>query len=285
MPTSDLIAGSLSGFVSCVLLQPLEVIKTRLQQQSLRSVNASPPASSCVAPVQTYSPCHILLTCRSFKEVMKPLISRPSNLWRGTVPTILRNVPGVSIYFYTLSLIRQTFIPQATRAARSSKYITLVNISAGTLARAGAGFILMPVSVIKVRFESTLYNYKGLAEASADIFRKEGFRGFFSGYGATALRDAPYAGIHLAIYEGTKVLIGGCYPPRHEADHSIIAELAFVWTIDINVVWSNCWFVSDKHYTAVWCNQNTNPVVTQQLSKSMVWRKESPESMTLLSWS
>jgi hypothetical protein len=33
MPASDLVAGSLSGLVSCVLLQPLEVIKTRLQQQ------------------------------------------------------------------------------------------------------------------------------------------------------------------------------------------------------------------------------------------------------------
>ena len=140
---------------------------------------------------------------------MRPLLLHPTALWRGTVPTILRNVPGVSIYFYTLSFIRQTLIPQATRAARSSKYVTLVNVSAGMLARAGAGFILMPISVMKVRFESSLYNYRSLAEASMDIFRKEGFRGFFSGFGATALRDAPYAGIHLALYEGTKALIGG----------------------------------------------------------------------------
>jgi solute carrier family 25, member 38 len=70
----------------------------------------------------------------------------------------------------------------------------------------------MPISIIKVRFESNLYNYTSLAEASADIFKKEGFRGFFSGYGATALRDAPYAGIHLAIYEATKALLGGIFP-------------------------------------------------------------------------
>ena len=140
---------------------------------------------------------------------MKPLIAHPSNLWRGTVPTILRNVPGVSIYFYSLSFIRQTLVPQATRANLSKKYVTLVNVSAGTIARAGAGFILMPISVIKVRFESNLYDYKSLAEASADILKREGPRGFFSGFGATALRDAPYAGIHLAIYEGTKALLGG----------------------------------------------------------------------------
>lgn len=145
---------------------------------------------------------------------MRPLILHPSNLWRGTVPTILRNVPGVSIYFYSLSWIRQSLIPQATRATRSSEYVTLVNVSAGMLARAGAGFILMPISVIKVRFESNLYNYKSLAEASADIFKKEGGRGFFSGYGATALRDAPYAGIHLALYEGTKSLLGGISPRK-----------------------------------------------------------------------
>ena len=140
---------------------------------------------------------------------MKPLIAHPSNLWRGTVPTILRNVPGVSIYFYSLSFIRKSLIPQATRAKLSKKYVTLVNMFAGTLARAGAGFILMPISVIKVRFESNLYNYKSLAEAFVDIFKREGPRGFFSGFGATALRDAPYAGIHLAIYEGTKAVLGG----------------------------------------------------------------------------
>ena len=67
----------------------------------------------------------------------------------------------------------------------------------------------MPISVIKVRFESNLYNYRSLAEASADIFKREGGRGFFSGFGATALRDAPYAGIQVAVYEGTKALLGG----------------------------------------------------------------------------
>jgi solute carrier family 25, member 38 len=67
----------------------------------------------------------------------------------------------------------------------------------------------MPVSVIKVRFESNLYNYSSILQAGRDILRREGFKGFFSGYGATALRDAPYAGIHLALYEGSKAAIGG----------------------------------------------------------------------------
>jgi solute carrier family 25 protein 38 len=208
MPAQDLIAGSLSGFVSCVLLQPLEVIKTRLQQQTMALHSPSPALANIVAPA-TSPHSGSVSDLSTFREIMKPLIAHPANLWRGTVPTILRNVPGVSIYFYSLSFIRQTFIPQATRASRSRKYVTLVNVGAGMLARAGAGFILMPISVIKVRFESNLYNYKTLAEASADIIKREGPRGFFSGFGATALRDAPYAGIQVGIYEGTKALLGG----------------------------------------------------------------------------
>jgi solute carrier family 25 protein 38 len=140
---------------------------------------------------------------------MRPLILHPTTLWRGTLPTILRNVPGTSLYFYSLSYLRQSLIPQATRSSRSSKYVTLVNVSAGMLARAGVGFILMPVSVLKVRFESNLYNYTSLASATADIFKRDGFKGFFYGFGATALRDAPYAGMHVALYEATKTLIGG----------------------------------------------------------------------------
>ena len=58
MPTSDLIAGSLSGFVSCVLLQPLEVIKTRLQQQSIKPSMMSPLASNTAA-TQTQVLAHV----------------------------------------------------------------------------------------------------------------------------------------------------------------------------------------------------------------------------------
>ncbi|KAI9839924.1 MAG: hypothetical protein M1819_000116 [Sarea resinae] len=34
--------------------------------------------------------------------------------------------------------------------------------------------------------------------------RTEGLRGFFSGFGATAIRDAPYAGLYVLFYEQCK---------------------------------------------------------------------------------
>jgi len=40
--------------------------------------------------------------------------------------------------------------------------------------------------------------------AARDIRRRDGVRGFFSGFGATAFRDAPYAGMYVVFYEALK---------------------------------------------------------------------------------
>jgi solute carrier family 25, member 38 len=78
------------------------------------------------------------------------------------------------------------------------------NLVTGAVARVFAGFLMMPVTVIKVRYESDFYAYKSLAGASRDIVAREGLRGFFSGFGATAVRDAPYAGLYVVFYEASK---------------------------------------------------------------------------------
>ena len=63
---------------------------------------------------------------------------------------------------------------------------------------------MMPITVIKVRYESTLYSYTSLLNAGAAILKHEGIRGFFVGFGATAIRDAPYAGLYVLFYEQSK---------------------------------------------------------------------------------
>lgn len=62
----------------------------------------------------------------------------------------------------------------------------------------------MPITVIKVRYESNLYAYKSIVDAGQHILKTEGLGGFFSGFGATAIRDAPYAGLYVLFYEQLK---------------------------------------------------------------------------------
>jgi len=80
----------------------------------------------------------------------------------------------------------------------------LANLSSGAVARASVGFIMMPVTVLKVRYESNYYAYTSLRSAATDIAKREGIRGFFAGFGATAIRDAPYAGLYVVFYEWGK---------------------------------------------------------------------------------
>jgi solute carrier family 25 protein 38 len=84
------------------------------------------------------------------------------------------------------------------------KLSNLANLTTGAVARVAAGMTLMPLTVIKVRYESNLYAYTSIAEAAKAILKKEGIKGFFAGFGATAARDAPYAGLYVLFYEQLK---------------------------------------------------------------------------------
>ncbi|KAJ1513124.1 hypothetical protein HMI54_015222 [Coelomomyces lativittatus] len=109
------------------------------------------------------------------------------------------NVPGTSLYFLLLEYCRSSLFYAMPSA---SPY--LIHMSSGAFSRGCVGLLLMPVSVIKTRFESSLYQYPSVWGAFRDILAKEGFKGLFVGFGVTSLRDIPFAGIYLMCYEYSK---------------------------------------------------------------------------------
>ncbi|KAL9614836.1 MAG: hypothetical protein Q9167_000669 [Letrouitia subvulpina] len=193
------LAGLSTGVFSASLLQPIDLLKTRVQQSQSASL------------------------LHSLGEIVrgpKPL----EQLWRGTLPSVVRTGFGSALYFSTLNALRQNvarynIVASAgavPRARGSSEYASsslprlsnLANLSTGAVARASVGLIMMPITVIKVRYESTLYTYKSVWGAGAAILQTEGAKGFFSGFGATAIRDAPYAGLYVVFYEQCKLRLG-----------------------------------------------------------------------------
>ncbi|KAK2045853.1 mitochondrial carrier [Colletotrichum somersetense] len=188
------IAGLGSGVASAVLLQPLDLLKTRVQQSGHRSLT-------------------------SYLRDVAAAPNKIQTLWRGTVPSALRTGFGSALYFTSLNSIRQHVAQSrlwsqaaSSQAAHSSSLPTLTptsNLVAGAVARTFAGFVLMPLTIIKVRYESNLYSYRSLLGASSDIYRTSGLRGFFAGFGATAVRDAPYAGMYVLFYELLKKRLSG----------------------------------------------------------------------------
>ncbi|KAI9004131.1 mitochondrial carrier domain-containing protein [Gaertneriomyces semiglobifer] len=180
--------GAISGLTSCVLLQPLDLVCFALDPTN--------PA---------------LLRNFTLWSTAWDVIRRDSvwGLWRGTWPTILRNVPGSGMYFATLKEIQ--LLLGGLRNATGDRLLSdgTVNLIGGAAARVTVGLIVMPITVIKVRYESNLYNYTSTWQATQSILKNEGVAGLFRGFGATALRDAPHAGVYVLFYENCKKLAAG----------------------------------------------------------------------------
>ncbi|KAI4130180.1 MAG: hypothetical protein LQ347_003490 [Umbilicaria vellea] len=186
-------AGLSSGVLSACLLQPADLLKTRVQQSSSTSLT---------------------VVFRAITRSPHPL----RQLWRGTLPSALRTGIGSALYFSSLNALRQhvaqyNLLTASGKASNDhAKYSSsslprlsnTANLATGAFARASVGFIMMPITVIKVRYESSLFSYKSIWGATTSIWKTEGFRGFFSGFGATAIRDAPYAGLYVLFYEQSK---------------------------------------------------------------------------------
>ncbi|KAL2049004.1 hypothetical protein ABVK25_010756 [Lepraria finkii] len=197
--TFHFFAGLATGCLSATLLQPADLLKTRVQQS--RSTSLLTTLNS------------ILAGPNSLKQ-----------LWRGTLPSVIRTGIGSALYFSTLNALRQhvarsnlltsTGLVEAKKgnAQYSSSSLprlsNMANLITGAIARASAGFVMMPITVIKVRYESSLYSYKSIWGAGTAILKGEGIKGFFTGFGATAVRDAPYAGLYVLFYEQSKRRLG-----------------------------------------------------------------------------
>ncbi|KAJ3110816.1 hypothetical protein HDU96_006253 [Phlyctochytrium bullatum] len=85
------------------------------------------------------------------------------------------------------------------------------------------GTMMMPITIIKVRYESSFYRYRSISHAAASIWKQDGLRGFFFGAGATAMRDAPFAGTYVMLYEALKPVYSSIIVPgtsRHNPEYS-----------------------------------------------------------------
>ncbi|KAM7063364.1 mitochondrial glycine transporter isoform 3-T3 [Molossus nigricans] len=175
------LCGSISGTCSTLLFQPLDLLKTRLQ-----TLQPAAPGSRRVGMLA------LLLQVVRTESLL--------GLWKGMSPSIVRCVPGVGIYFGTLYSLKQYFLPGHPPTAMES-----VILGAGS--RSVAGVCMLPITVIKTRYESGRYGYESIYAALRSIYRSEGHRGLFSGLTATLLRDAPFSGIYLMFYNQTKTIV------------------------------------------------------------------------------
>lgn len=189
--TVSLISGGIAGLISAAVLQPLDLLKTRLQQQQMSSKT------------------EVRTTIGN--ELRK--LTAIKQLWRGVLPSTLRTSFGAGIYFTILSTSRN-YVAKRKNVGETNpsgtsvlaKLSPMENLTLGFVCRAAVGYITMPITIIKTRYESNIFQYNSLYDASEGIY-KEGnktWKNFFKGSIATLARDSPYAGIYVLFYESCK---------------------------------------------------------------------------------
>jgi len=209
------VAGAVSGAVASLLVQPLDVIKTRQQQ------------------FVTLAKDQALAKYKTTLDTMKTIIKEEKllGLWKGTAPTLYRVIPGAGINFFFLHYI-------TTVLQNSDKQLSKTNtLIAGALARTLATVTMLPVTVVKTRFEGFGTNqYNNTFHALKTIHATEGVRGLFSGLVPSVLRDAPFAGIYYLFYRQSQVFLTTTFTSTNGSN---IVSLSVPSSL-INFV-SGCW--------------------------------------------
>lgn len=84
-------------------------------------------------------------------------------------------------------------------------------MSFGMASRSIAAVLLIPVTVVKTRYESGIYAYQSITDALRHTYRNEGLRGLRSGLLPTMMRDVPFSGLYYMFFSQLKILINPLY--------------------------------------------------------------------------
>ncbi|KAF8516025.1 solute carrier family 25 member 38 [Hysterangium stoloniferum] len=216
--SQHLASGALSGLTSVICLQPFDLLKTRMQQGYDTSHHLQGRVPGIISIARNVVDTHGVF-----------------GLWRGTLPTLARNVPGVALYMSTLNQVRvvmagTTYFTKMRPASGSSSSVlpslTLQgNLLAGAVTRSAVGTLLNPLAILKARYESDLYAYRSLWEAFSSLI-KSGPSQLFRGAAASVMRDAPYAGLFLMTYEHLKHESGILFNPLTNSSMIVINGFA-----------------------------------------------------------
>lgn len=187
-----MLAGASARFLSVCLISPLELFKTRLQE------NRSIPKKGASEVLR-----------QMMLDIPRRGIS--STLYRGLSPTLWRDVPFSAMYWSLYELLREEYFPRPTgTSSLSTDPLTNLRGSffSGVIAGTVSSALTTPFDVVKTRQQilrnSQNNNRCGVVRHLIEIAKAEGIPGLFSGMIPRLLKISPACAVMIGSYEFLK---------------------------------------------------------------------------------
>ncbi|KAL8532380.1 hypothetical protein ACS0TY_008830 [Phlomoides rotata] len=193
--SQQVICGAGAGVAVSFLACPTELIKCRLQAQSV---------------VATSGPGTVAIKYGGPMDVARHVLRSEGGargLFKGLVPTLAREVPGNAAMFGVYQALKQYLAggEDTSNLGRGSL------ILAGGLAGASFWGFVYPTDVVKSVLQVDDYKnpkFSGSIDAFRKILRSEGVKGLYKGFGPAMGRSVPANAACFLAYEVTRSSLG-----------------------------------------------------------------------------
>lgn len=172
-----LIAGALAGTTATSITHPLDLVRLRL--------NVDPKLTG-------------------FMDAARGCYSEAGafGFFKGYVPTVLSLAPFIAINFSAFDKLKKVVYPNGETSN------TVVVLGLGAAAGLFAQTLCYPLDTVRRRMQLKGKNYSNTVDAFRTIGRVEGFRGFYKGISANALKVIPNNAIRFLVYDTLKDYLG-----------------------------------------------------------------------------
>ena len=163
----DFINGCIAGSIGALVVFPIDVTKTRMQNQNKTKVILYKNSWDCFGKLIRYE---------GFR-----------GMYKGVVPQILGVSPEKAIKLYTNKYVRENL-----------PFSGISNeILAGCAGGAAQVSVTNPLEIMKIQYQMN----KNKTMVIREVWNKVGgFRGIYRGSSACFLRDIPFSGIYFPVY-------------------------------------------------------------------------------------
>jgi solute carrier family 25 folate transporter 32 len=190
-----MIAGGCSGVFSKTIMQPLDLVKTRLQVQDTGKGGKVIPGATTLRPYAG--------VVDAFTQIIRT--EGPLALYTGLAPSLTGSAVSWASYFYTYNMTKKWFANQ--QADPKAKLPALQHLMSAGFAGSLTVLVTNPVWMIKTRIQiqstTGVVEYNGALDCLRSIIKNEGFFTLYRGIGP-AMMLVSNGAIQFMCYEELK---------------------------------------------------------------------------------